>query len=566
MRMRPQEHNRPVVKSTLAGARYSRKLPASYTPPIYRLQKVMGNRAVQRLVSSGLIQGKLHVNQPGDQYEQEADRVADKVMTMPEANGERLRRQEDEEQQALQTKSDSAQNHVSPAVEANIQSLMGGGRPLRDDTRRFFEPRFGYDFSGVRIHSDEPAAQTARAVNAQAFTLGRNIVFGAGQYSPETINGKRLLAHELTHVVQQQAMPARLVKNKLQPRIQRRLVTFGGPADVNALLGLLGPRAGLTLAMNPVNNQVQITAVSPAAPPSATLRARLTTIINHATQHAEISVARGQPLVFVGAFPQPTDLTVTRVQRVDIDDILAIEAGAPGNGVAFAMHEIEENFQAHGVAPVAGTNRFPAAHQAAINTAENPVARELVGPGRRIAQVTVPGSIFPTLSIFGFRIPGTVIPVANMTAIFLDYENYYVGMTMHLDPATRDARVVNSNRFAPTIVSSRTIDNYVTGSDAVPAAGAAAIAAAAADVAANPTASVRIRGFTDDVGTANSNLTLSQRRANLARTALQNAGVAPANRMHAEGLGETNFVAPNATAADRARNRRVVITVARPTL
>ena len=64
-----------------------------------------------------------------------------------------------------------------------------------------------------------------------------------------------------------------------------------------------------------------------------------------------------------------------------------------------------------------------------------------------------------------------------MTAIFLDYENYYVGMTMHLDPATRDARVVNSNRFAPTIVSSRTIDNYVTGSDAVPAAGAAAIAA-----------------------------------------------------------------------------------------
>jgi hypothetical protein len=71
--------------------------------------------------------------------------------------------------------------------------------------RAFFEPRFGHDFSGVRVHTDTRAAQTASAFNARAFTLGRDIVFGPREYAPETTAGQRLLAHELTHVVQQSA-------------------------------------------------------------------------------------------------------------------------------------------------------------------------------------------------------------------------------------------------------------------------------------------------------------------------------------------------------------------------
>jgi hypothetical protein len=73
---------------------------------------------------------------------------------------------------------------------------------LPDAVRSFFEPRFGQDFSKVRVHTDSRAARSARDLNARAFTLGRDIVMGAGQYSPGTSEGKRLLAHELTHVIQ----------------------------------------------------------------------------------------------------------------------------------------------------------------------------------------------------------------------------------------------------------------------------------------------------------------------------------------------------------------------------
>jgi outer membrane protein OmpA-like peptidoglycan-associated protein len=91
-------------------------------------------------------------------------------------------------------------NSVPPIVH---EVLRSPGQPLDRGTRAFMESRFGHDFSGVRIHSDERAAESARSVNALAYTVGRDLVFGIGQYSPGTMVGKRLLAHELTHVVQQ---------------------------------------------------------------------------------------------------------------------------------------------------------------------------------------------------------------------------------------------------------------------------------------------------------------------------------------------------------------------------
>jgi Domain of unknown function (DUF4157) len=92
---------------------------------------------------------------------------------------------------------------ITPQTEAHIGSLRAGGQPLAYPLRAFFEPRFGRNFSDVRIHTGEPATRSAEAMNAMAYTLGRDIVFGAGQYTPSTAAGKRLLAHELTHVVQQ---------------------------------------------------------------------------------------------------------------------------------------------------------------------------------------------------------------------------------------------------------------------------------------------------------------------------------------------------------------------------
>jgi hypothetical protein len=89
------------------------------------------------------------------------------------------------------------------AIESGIQSLHGRGRPLAQPLCDFFAPRFGYDFSGVRIHTDARAAELAGAVQARAFAVGQEIVFGAGEFAPETSHGRQLMAHELTHVVQQ---------------------------------------------------------------------------------------------------------------------------------------------------------------------------------------------------------------------------------------------------------------------------------------------------------------------------------------------------------------------------
>ncbi len=101
-------------------------------------------------------------------------------------------------------------------------TLSSPGQPLDAGTRAFMEPRFGYDFSQVRVHTDARAAESARAVNALAYTVGRDVVFGEGQYEPETSEGKRLLAHELTHVVQQSTS------------MQRSPITFA-PMDVMEL-------------------------------------------------------------------------------------------------------------------------------------------------------------------------------------------------------------------------------------------------------------------------------------------------------------------------------------------
>ena len=175
------------------------------------------------------VQAKLVVGPVNDPYEQEADRVADHVMRMPatevattsEKNPgsaiqractdceekEKVQRQaedEEEEEQSIQAKREGGPTGEIPAKQtAAIESIKTGGEPLRPASQNFFEERFGHDFSRVRIHSDDRAAQSAKGIHAQAYTTGWHIVFGAGRYSPDTLAGQKLLAHELTHVIQQ---------------------------------------------------------------------------------------------------------------------------------------------------------------------------------------------------------------------------------------------------------------------------------------------------------------------------------------------------------------------------
>lgn len=94
----------------------------------------------------------------------------------------------------------SPTHEVPPVVH---EVLRSPGQPLDAQTRAFMKPRFGYEFSGVRVHTDKKASESARKVNALAYTVGRDVVFGEGQYAPRTRTGRKLLAHELTHTIQQ---------------------------------------------------------------------------------------------------------------------------------------------------------------------------------------------------------------------------------------------------------------------------------------------------------------------------------------------------------------------------
>lgn len=180
-----------------------------------QLQQGYGNQYVGRV-----IQAKLTVGQPGDVYEQEADRVADQIMRMPEdgaGSGVRISQQiqplqiqrmctaceEEEEDRIHRKEAGGAAPAVTPAVESRLNSTRGRGQPLPESVRTQMEPRFGTDLSRVRVHTGGEATALNRDLRAQAFTRQRDIYFGAGKYNPKSSSGQRLLAHELTHVVQQ---------------------------------------------------------------------------------------------------------------------------------------------------------------------------------------------------------------------------------------------------------------------------------------------------------------------------------------------------------------------------
>jgi hypothetical protein len=140
----------------------------------------------------------LEVSQPGDPYEREADRVAGQIMRMSTPQSSVLSARSGS---SIQRKSNTSPARAGTPVVDDV--ISSGGQPLDAETRAFFEPRFGYDFSHVRVHADDRAAQSARSVSAKAYTVGEHVVFGKRQFSPHTTDGRELLAHELTHVIQQ---------------------------------------------------------------------------------------------------------------------------------------------------------------------------------------------------------------------------------------------------------------------------------------------------------------------------------------------------------------------------
>lgn len=207
------------------------------------------------------LQTKLTIGAPGDRFEQEADHMADTVMRSPDPRATPLQpssvrpleiqrestescsiseepKEPDEVDEAQEDvdPDDDKETPVSPKrnsgdvsppddMENRLDSSRGSGRALSGNTRDFMETRFGHDFSGVRIHNGATSEHMNRDVRSLAFTSGNDVYFGAGQYRPDTDSGKRLLAHELTHVVQQSGAGASrgVVREKSNPKaIARR--------------------------------------------------------------------------------------------------------------------------------------------------------------------------------------------------------------------------------------------------------------------------------------------------------------------------------------------------------
>jgi hypothetical protein len=235
----------------------------SATDPVAQLQRTLGNRAVGRL-----LQRKMALGPVGDKYEQEADAVAKQVMgslanqqTSQLANQPpTAQRQEDEEElqmkplpaiSAIQRQEEEEELQMKPLaqrqeeeeelqmkplaqrqeeeelqakgdplleggtlsgdIESAVQSAKAGGQPLPEATRAPMESAFGADFSGVKIHTDGQADTLNRSLSARAFTTGQDVFFRQGEYNPGSSGGQELLAHELTHVVQQSGNTAQRV-------------------------------------------------------------------------------------------------------------------------------------------------------------------------------------------------------------------------------------------------------------------------------------------------------------------------------------------------------------------
>jgi hypothetical protein len=226
--------------------------------------------------NNSLLQPKLRISQPGDVYEQEADRVAEKVMAMSSmpfsysaipSIGDRSKakgKEIDKKCTACQMKGQQenieisrklsyasnleASDQVTNEIINNILSSSSGSS-LDANTLNFMGLKFGHDFSKVRIHTNSKAAASADSINAAAYTVGNDIVFAHGEYSPSSARGKRLLAHEFTHVVQQSGSDRRsrvdLTDSKYSASLSQPTQAYSANMSIMARLIQRAPKTTL---------------------------------------------------------------------------------------------------------------------------------------------------------------------------------------------------------------------------------------------------------------------------------------------------------------------------------
>jgi len=419
------------------------------------------SKGTQQSVTSKIVPVvKLAVSSPGDRHEQEAERLADQVTRLSD-----------------------------PLTQPADRTVPASGAALPDELRSYFELRFGHDFSRVRVHTDTHAARSAQALGAQAYTLGNDMVLGAGQYAPHTDAGRQLLAHELAHVVQQD-------HGSLAPMIQRRLLATGSKKDISAALNLLEPASGFTLQHDPKTHEVTITA-SKLKPQSFVLAGQLATIMSDHKQDAEIHLGQDQPGVGFGAFPvNSQELDDNPVQEIRIDQMMALERDVPGAGVAKMAHEIIENYAGHDpqVKEKAWQFAFGEAHGRALD-AENAIEGELGHPGARRNTFSV-----------------IIDPGKGKPSFFRKVEDRGTHFLV-LDKSSDKGIVSNGRRVPRVRVASYTLDGFTASSDTLSTASVTGMAAIARDMKKSPIASALVEGFASLGKTADENVRLANKWA-----------------------------------------------------
>jgi outer membrane protein OmpA-like peptidoglycan-associated protein len=198
---KPQGSVKPVSKRKSARGQHSVDSLFGFAKPVVQPRATA-------LPTAPVIQAKLKIGEPNDEFEQEADRVAD-VMTRksaPRGTDDAEMAQYDHHAPKRASPASISQpaspGHDVPPIVYEVLRLPG--QPLDPAIRAFMEPRFGHDFSQMRVHTDAKAAEAARVVDAQAYTVGQDVVFSEGYYTPHSHQGSKLLAHELVHVIQQE--------------------------------------------------------------------------------------------------------------------------------------------------------------------------------------------------------------------------------------------------------------------------------------------------------------------------------------------------------------------------